>query len=65
MREFGAALTGKLARLPDGVSITPDRIEVRFTSAEDAVANLFALAQALLNDYERFEAVVSGGEVAG
>ena len=59
------ALTGKLAGLPDGVSITPDRIEVRFTSAKDAVANLFALAQALLNDYERFEAVVRGGEVAG
>ena len=42
-----AALDGRLARLPPGVSVRRDRIEVRFTSATDAVAKLFALAQAL------------------
>ena len=37
-------LHGRLARLPAGVSVRRDRIEVRFTSAHDAVAKLFALA---------------------
>ena len=38
-----------------------DRIEVRFSGAQDAVARLFALAQALTNDYEQFEALVGRG----
>ena len=37
-------------------------IEVRFGGAQEAVGRLFALAQALANDYERFEALVGGGE---
>ena len=57
-----AALDGRLARLPPGVSVRRDRIEVRFTSAHDAVAKLFALAQALTNDYESFETLIEGGE---
>ena len=32
---------------------------------QDAVGRLFALAQALTNDYERFEALVEGGDLAG
>ena len=55
----------RLAGLPDGVSVAPGRIEVRFSSAKDAVGRLFALAQALTNDYERFEALVEGGDLAG
>ena len=43
---------------------SPDRIEVRFSGAQDAVARLFALAQALTNDYEQFEALVGRGEVS-
>ena len=39
-----------------------DRIEVRFTSAQDAVTKLFALAQALTHDYDRFETLIEGGE---
>ena len=54
-------LSGKLANLPDGVSVERDRIEVRFDGAKDAVVRLYALAQALVNDYERFEALVDGG----
>ena len=38
----------------------PGRIEVRFSGAKDAVGRLFALAQALTNDYEQFEALVDG-----
>ena len=37
-----------------------DRIEVRFSGAQDAVGRLFALAQALTHDYEQFEALVDG-----
>ena len=39
--------------------------EVRFSGAKDAVGRLFALAQALTNDYERFEELVEGGDLAG
>ena len=58
------ALHGRLARLPPGVSVRRDRIEVRFTSAKDAVTKLFALAQALTHDYNRFETLIEGNEAA-
>ena len=38
---------------------------MRFSSAKGAVGRLFALAQALTHDYERFEALVEGGDLAG
>ena len=56
------ALDGRLASLPPGVSVSRDRIDVRFTSAHDAVAKLFALAQALTHDYDRFETLIEGGK---
>ena len=59
------ALEARLSGLPDGVSVAPGRIEVRFRGAKDAVGRLFALAQALTNDYERFKALVEGGDLAG
>ena len=59
------AREARLAGLPAGVLVEPDRIEVRFSSAKDAVGRLFALAQALTNDYEQFEALVEEGEAAG
>ena len=37
---------------------------MRFTSAKEAVAKLFALAQALTHDYDRFESLIAGGEGA-
>ena len=58
-------LSGKLANLPDGVLVARDRIEVRFDGAKDAVRRLYSLAQALVNDYERFEALVGAGEEVG
>ena len=58
------ALKVRLSGLPEGVSVEPGRIEVRFGGAKDAVGRLFALAQALTNDYERFEALVAEGEAA-
>ena len=58
------ALEARLAGLPAGVSVEPGRIEVRFSGAQEAVARLFALAQALTTDYDRFETLVGRGEVS-
>ena len=59
------SLGGKLASLPEGVTVERGRIEVRFDGAKNAVKQLYALAHALTNDYERFEALVGRGEVDG
>jgi hypothetical protein len=61
-----SVLSLKLAGLPDGVTVARGRIEVQFSGAREAVGRLFALAQALTNDYERFEDLVGrgGGESA-
>ena len=40
------ALEARLSRLPEGVTVEPDRIEVRFGGPQEAVGRLFALAQA-------------------
>jgi hypothetical protein len=45
------AVTG----LPDGVTLLPGRIEVVFESPRQGVERLYALAKALLNDFEAFE----------
>ena len=58
-------LSAKLANLPEGVFVARGRIEVRFDGAEDALARLYSLAQALGNDYERFEELVGKGGPAG
>ena len=50
-----AALDGRLARLPAGVSIRRDRIEVRFTSAHDAVAKLFAASRVFVCGRDRYK----------
>ena len=55
------SLGAKLASLPEGVTVERDRIEVRFDGAKNAVEQLYALAHALVNDYERFEALVDRG----
>jgi hypothetical protein len=54
-----SVLSGRLSGLPAGVVVECGRIEVRFSGARDAVGRLFALAKALTNDYERFEALVA------
>ena len=58
-------LDAKLASLPERVSVSRDRIEVRFNGAKEAVEQLYALAYALVNDYERFEGLVDGGVGGG
>ena len=54
-----------LASLPEGVTVERDRIEVRFSGAKNATERLYALAFALVNDYERFEALVDRGVGGG
>src|SRR5215207_535666 len=60
-----SVLALKLAGLPEGVTVARGRIEVRFDGARDAVGRLFALAQALVNDFERFEDRVGRGSGGG
>lgn len=46
------------ARLPDlplGVGLSPGVLHIQFRSSEDLLSKLFALAQAIANDYEAFE----------
>ena len=59
------ALEARLAGLPEGVTVEAGRVEVRFAGAKEAVGKLFALAQALTVDYERFETIVGKGERSG
>jgi len=49
----------KLAELPPGIQFTPGLLEIHFESAEQLLSRLFELAQAIHNDYERFEATIS------
>ena len=59
------ALEARLAGLPEGVTVEAGRIEVRFAGAKEAVGKLYALAQALVSDFERFETIVGKGERSG
>jgi hypothetical protein len=56
-----------VAGLPAGVALGPGLIEVRFASVPEALQQLFTLAQAITNDYDRFAAIVGRqpGERAG
>jgi hypothetical protein len=46
-----------VANLPAGVTLTPGRIEVEFSTPKEAVERLYALALALVNDFGAFEKV--------
>lgn len=48
----------RIASLPPGVSILPGTLSIGFASAEDLLAKLFALAQAISNDYQAFESAI-------
>ena len=49
---------GRMDGLPPGVTVEPGRIELRFEDPSEALSALYSLAQALLADYDRFEALV-------
>ena len=48
-------LSQRLPDLPEGVGLSPGELHIRFASAEELLAKLFTLAQAIANDYEGFE----------
>jgi hypothetical protein len=60
-----AAMQTHIAGLPAGVALGPGRIEVRFDSVPQALQQLFTLAQAITNDYDRFAAIVSAPASSG
>jgi len=48
-------LSRRLPDLPPGVGLSPGELHIRFESPEELLSKLFALAQAIANDYEAFE----------
>ena len=54
-------LRQRLPDLPDGVGLSPGALHIQFQSAEELLSKLFALAQAIANDYEAFEKRTSRG----
>ena len=52
--------------LPEGVTVAPGRIEVRFAGAKEAVGESCSRwRRRWTNDYERFETIVGKGERSG
>ncbi len=50
-----AVLSQQLAELPDGVSVSPGAISITFSSPDEALRRLLALAMAIGNDFSEFE----------
>jgi hypothetical protein len=50
-----AVLSQQFANLPDGVSISPGAISIIFSSPNEALQRLLALAMAIGNDFNEFE----------
>jgi hypothetical protein len=46
--------------LPAGVGLSPGALHIQFQSSEELLSKLFALAQAIANDYEGFEKRAGG-----
>jgi len=53
-------LRERLPDLPPGVSLSAGALHIQFQSPEELLSQLFALAQAIANDYEAFEKRTSG-----
>ena len=52
-------LSYRLPDLPAGVRLSPGELRIQSESAEELLTKLFALAQAIANDYEAFEGLAS------
>ena len=48
-------LSLRLPDLPEGVGLSRGALHIQFGSSEELLSKLFALAQAIANDYEAFE----------
>lgn len=51
-------LNQRLANLPDGVLVSPGAISITFSSPQEALQRLLALAMAIGNDFSEFEHIV-------
>lgn len=49
-----------LSDLPAGIHLKPGELRIEFFGTEDLLRNLYELAQAILNDYPRFQNAVEG-----
>jgi hypothetical protein len=54
----------EFANLPDGVSIRPGNISITFSSTQEALQRLLALAMAIGNDFSEFERM-AGDDLTG
>ena len=55
----------RLPDLPDGVGLHSGELHIQFQTPEELLSKLFALAQAIANDYEAFEKQTSGDADSG
>jgi hypothetical protein len=53
-----AVINQRIAGLPEGVTLKPGEITVRFSTAQEALEKLLALAMAPGNEYEDFAAAI-------
>jgi hypothetical protein len=58
-------LSQRLPDLPEGVGLSPGALHIQFQSSEELLRKLFALAQAIANDYEAFEKRTARGPLGG
>ena len=52
-----AVLSQEFSNLPDGVSLSPGAIAIKFSSPSEALQRLLALAMAIGNDFSEFERI--------
>ena len=55
-----AIFSSRMANLGSDVQLRPGRLEIEFAGTEDLLRTLFALAQAIANDYAGFERAAGG-----
>jgi len=55
----------EISGLPEGISLEPAQLTIRFDRPMQLLERLFALSQALANDYESFERSCLAAKMAG
>jgi hypothetical protein len=58
------SLSRTMRRLPEGVHLEPGRLQVDFAGAQELLARLFDLAQAVANDFDAFRTHIESGQPA-
>lgn len=50
-------LSRRMIDLPEGIVVTTGHLHINFRTTEELLQRLFELSQAILNDYDKFEAI--------